>query len=172
MSVEQSRTVLAHLMSTRGNALHAYSAALCRNATEGRDLLQDVLVAVLSRGQGVSDVAQLEAFIRSALVRRYIDRRRREQRFRFVRHLVATAPSDRGVEQEQLETRIDVLRALEPLSPMQRAAVLRFYYDDQPVAVIAVELRCSEGNVKRHLSDARQRLSRSLAQYSENEVGT
>lgn len=172
MSIDRSRTELSNLLIVRGQSLHAYAAALCRDASEGRDLLQDVLVSVLSRRRGVDDIAELEAFVRSALVRRYIDRRRREQRFGRLRHLLVAAPTDRGVEREHVETRVDVLRALELLSPMQRAAVLRFYYDDQPISVIAAELRCSEGNVKRHLADARLRLSVSLAPYSEEEVGS
>jgi RNA polymerase sigma factor (sigma-70 family) len=44
------------------------------------------------------------------------------------------------------------------LSPTQRLAVIMYYYDDLPLRKIAQRLSCSEGNIKRHLVDARARL--------------
>jgi RNA polymerase sigma factor (sigma-70 family) len=167
------RAALAELLNARGAALYGYATALCRDPTEGRDLLQEVLVSVLSRRQSPSgDMRNIEAYVRSSLVRRYIDGQRRETRSRYIRQMLGAGSGDGVDDHGQAETRIDVFRALQPLSPMQRACVLRYYYDDQPISTIAGELRCSEGGVKRHLADARDRLALSLQEYSQNGATT
>jgi RNA polymerase sigma factor (sigma-70 family) len=49
--------------------------------------------------------------------------------------------------------------ALRSLSPRQRACVVLRFYEDLPVTEVAARLGCSEGTVKRHLSDAMTRLA-------------
>lgn len=56
----------------------------------------------------------------------------------------------------------DVANALARLSPRQRACVVLRFYEDLPVRDIADQLGCSEGSVKRHLSDAMKRMAATL----------
>ena len=48
---------------------------------------------------------------------------------------------------------------MQSLSPRQRACVVLRFYEDLSLAEVAAYLGCSEGTVKRHLSDAMTRLS-------------
>jgi RNA polymerase sigma-70 factor (ECF subfamily) len=45
---------------------------------------------------------------------------------------------------------------------MQRAAVILFYLEDQPIAEVAQILECSKNTASVHLHRARKRLARSL----------
>ena len=58
----------------------------------------------------------------------------------------------------------DVATAIAQLAPMQRAAVVLFYWDDLPVREIAEVLEVSESTVKQHLHRARHRLADVLAE--------
>ena len=55
--------------------------------------------------------------------------------------------------------RDELARALDRLSPMQRATFCLQLFEDLSVDDIAARLDCSPGGVKRHLSDARRRLA-------------
>ena len=56
----------------------------------------------------------------------------------------------------------DLARAVAALTPMQRAAVVLYYWEDRPVAEIARVLEVSESTVKQHLHRARHRLAELL----------
>ncbi|MFN2595257.1 MAG: RNA polymerase sigma factor, partial [Actinomycetota bacterium] len=54
---------------------------------------------------------------------------------------------------------IDLMRAIAKLPAAQRAAVVLFYYEDQPTAEVAAILGCSEATARVHLHKARKRLA-------------
>lgn len=58
--------------------------------------------------------------------------------------------------------RLDLAKALEELTPKQRAAVVLRYLEDRPVAEVADVLGVSPGAVKRQCHDAMARLRRVL----------
>jgi RNA polymerase sigma-70 factor (ECF subfamily) len=60
--------------------------------------------------------------------------------------------------------------AIMRLSPMQRAAVVLFYFDDQPVKQIARALVVSESTVKQHLHRARLRIADLLREEVHEDV--
>ena len=62
------------------------------------------------------------------------------------------------------EPDVDLANAIATLTPMQRAAVVLFYYDDLPVADIARALVVSQSTVKQHLHRARVRLAALLSE--------
>ena len=53
---------------------------------------------------------------------------------------------------------VDVARAMRRLPPRQRVAVVLHYLTDMPVLEVALAMDVSEGTVKAHLAQARQRL--------------
>ena len=65
----------------------------------------------------------------------------------------------------------DVARAVAALAPMQRAAVVLYYWEDRPVAEIARVLEVSESTVKQHLHRARHRLAELLGEEVSDDVG-
>jgi RNA polymerase sigma-70 factor (ECF subfamily) len=64
----------------------------------------------------------------------------------------------------------DLAEAIMRLSPMQRAAVVLFYFDDQPVKQIARALVVSESTVKQHLHRARLRIADLLREEVHEDV--
>jgi RNA polymerase sigma-70 factor (ECF subfamily) len=63
-----------------------------------------------------------------------------------------------------------VARAVSELAPMQRAAVVLHYWEDQPVREIARVLRVSESTIKQHLHRARIHLAKRLAEEVSSDV--
>lgn len=61
-----------------------------------------------------------------------------------------------------IDTSLDLRRAIGKLAYRQRAALVLHYYVDLPLADIAGLLNCSLGTVKSNLSDARANLAKSL----------
>lgn len=64
----------------------------------------------------------------------------------------------------------DVARAVAELPPMQRAAVVLFYWEDRPVLEIAHVLQVSDSTVKQHISRARIRLAELLGEEVDSDV--
>jgi RNA polymerase sigma-70 factor (ECF subfamily) len=61
-------------------------------------------------------------------------------------------------------THLDVAGALSHLTRSQRAAIALFYYEDRPVAEIALLLGCTESTARVHLFHARRRLATLLGE--------
>lgn len=152
---------LVELVEARGAALSRYAYLLCCDRTEAADLVQEGLLRVLSRLRTVREIDRLEVYVRRAILSAYLDGRRRHTRWRSVEHLVVSRERSGDVG-EFVANRQAIRSALSELSPRQRACVVLRFYEDLPLAAIAEELSCSEGTVKRYLSDALGRLNTSL----------
>jgi RNA polymerase sigma-70 factor, ECF subfamily len=72
------------------------------------------------------------------------------------RHKLVAVPSPSTGSDAELK--LDVIRALESLTPRERLAIDCHYYVGLSVAETSVVMRCSEGTVKSTLSTARERL--------------
>ena len=69
---------------------------------------------------------------------------------------------ERDATSPDVDTQVDVQRALATLSPRERACVVLRYYDDCTVQQVAVQLGIADGTVKRYLSDAAAKLAAQL----------
>jgi RNA polymerase sigma-70 factor (sigma-E family) len=148
------------LLAGRGGALRAYAYLLTGDSAAAADLVQDALLKVFSRMRVGTDVAQLEGYVRRAMLNQFVDGHRRAGLWRAKRHLLIH-PAEHHDEDRLLT---DVVRqALATLSPKQRACVVLRYYEDLTVPDIADQLGCAPGTVKRHLSDAHAKLATQLA---------
>jgi RNA polymerase sigma-70 factor (ECF subfamily) len=92
------------------------------------------------------------------MLRLFVDSGRRNRRWTAVQHLVAGREDPGRRPEDETLAGLDVGAALAALSPRQRACAVLYYFEDQPVAAIAQQLRIGEGTVKRNLSEARGRL--------------
>ncbi|GAB3868921.1 sigma-70 family RNA polymerase sigma factor [Dactylosporangium cerinum] len=150
---------LTELVQQRGAALKRYGFLLCGDSGDAEDLVQDALVRTFSSARH-PDIAQLEGYVRKVMLNLYLDRDRRRRVFRRLLPLtVPPAPPDRHAESE---VRGDLRRALQRLSPRQRACVVLHYYLDLPIPECADALRVSPGAVKRYLHESRARLAEQL----------
>jgi len=148
------------LLATRGASLRAYAYLLTGESAAAADLVQDALLRVFNRLRVSGDVEQLESYVRSAMLNRYVDSRRRARLWHANRHLLV-GPIEHHDDDHALAD--EVRQALATLSPKQRACVVLRYYEDLSVPQIADQLHCAEGTVKRHLADARSKLATHLA---------
>jgi RNA polymerase sigma-70 factor (ECF subfamily) len=155
--VEDALVVVA---GSRHRALVGYAYLLTGDLTEAEDLVQEAIVRTFARSLRGLDLEHAESYVRRAVLRLYLDGRRRRGRWLRIRHLVATRGDDRGTlaGPELTDMQIDVRRALADLPRRERACVVLRYFDDLTVPQIADRLGVSAGAVKRYLSQGVRRL--------------
>ena len=134
----------------RAAALRRTAFLLCGDWHRAEDAVQHVLIALY-----VSPPRQwqaVDAWVRTALVRRLVDESRRPWRRheRPAPQLPDTAQAAAG--DEASGERAVLLAALAALPARQRAVVVLRYWDDLSVAETAHALGISEGTVKSHAS--------------------
>jgi RNA polymerase sigma-70 factor (ECF subfamily) len=121
------------------------------------DITQEALYRMLRHWRTVSTYERPEAWVRRVAIRIAVrELQRRAARARKER-LGQPVPYDELPDP-------DVARAVGDLAPMQRAAVVLFYWEDRPVHEIAHVLEVSESTVKQHLFRARHRLAELLGE--------
>ncbi len=64
-----------------------------------------------------------------------------------------------GTTSSNSDTQIDISRALQQLTPTERAAITLYYIDDRKVEDVASILQLPSGTVKSHLSRGRNKLA-------------
>lgn len=146
--------VLDELMRTRRAALVGYATLLTGDIASAEDVVHDAIVKAFSRGRPFTHVNKADAYVRLTIMSVFIDRVRRDERFRGAAPLVvepvdagAPAPSD------------DLDRALATLSPQLRAAIVLRYVDDLTVPQVADRMGLALGTVKRYLHEAQAQLA-------------
>lgn len=142
--------------------LVAHGMLLTGSQAEAEDLVQDALVATFAGRARFVTVEQAEAYVRRAVVSRYIDhgRRRTAERRALVR---VAARSDDAVDDgvpPGLAPQVE--HALASLAPRERACVVLRHMEDLSVRETAQLLRLSEGAVKRYVSDGVAALNAAL----------
>ncbi|MEV7519048.1 SigE family RNA polymerase sigma factor [Streptomyces sp. NPDC091371] len=153
--------VAGELVQVRGSALKRYGYLLCGDPAEADDLVQDALVRVFAQPRRSWDVESAEPYVRRVMLNRYLDQHRRRARWTSLLPRLATPASVVDFTAAS-GTRMDIVSALDALSPRQRACVVLRFYEDLPVAEVADRLGCSAGTVKRHLSEGVARLGKVL----------
>ena len=129
---------------------------VCGDLHLAEDLLQGALVKLAGVWDRVRD-EQPDAYVRRILYRDAVSSWRKR------RHEVVgldpawDAPSA-AWESEAVERRLDVLRALDTLTPRQRATVVLRFFEDRSERDTADILGCSVGTVKSQTHDALARL--------------
>ncbi|WP_432478961.1 RNA polymerase sigma factor [Nocardioides sp. GXQ0305] len=128
------------------------------------DVAQEAFYRLLKHWRSVSTYELPEAWIRRVAIRIAV---------REVQRSAARAIKERCeivVQHDDLPDP-DVARAVRQLSPMQRTAVVLYYWEDRPVAEIADLLEVSDATVKQHLHRARSRLADLLSEGVTDHAG-
>ncbi len=162
--------VVSQLVEERGHALERYAMLLCGNADDAADLVQDALVKTFGRLRNGFTVNSAEAYVRKTVLNAYLDRGRRQSRWRRIAHL-DLAPEIRDSEAPETERRLDLLAQLQQLAPRERACIVLRYYEDLKIDDIGASLGISSGAVKRYLSDALAKLAVSLSEGDFTDIG-
>lgn len=142
------------LYRTHADELTRYATVLV-GPDDAPDIVTDAVLAAFA-SPGWQRVEHPRAYLYRAVLntaasrRRSTDRRRRREQVDALRRGPAMSPSPGEA--------IDVHRALDTLSPQQRAIVFLAYWEDQTAEQIADTLDVSTGSVRKQLARARARL--------------
>ncbi|WP_062211666.1 RNA polymerase sigma factor [Demequina oxidasica] len=150
------KATLDTVMRERGAALFGYAYMLTGSRHEADDLVQDALIRTFSRGKAGGSIEQAHTYVKRAMLSAFIDGKRRAA----VRPVTTDKDADiiNPDPSDQVNTAIELQRAILTLSPRERACIALRYLDDLTVAGVARELGLAEGSVKRYLSDATKKL--------------
>lgn len=157
------RDAFATLVRLALPRMDAIARLTVRDPDLARDAVQEALVRAWRDLPSLRDLDRFEAWIRRLVVRACIDELRRNRRHVRVDVDLATIDgpvigdaSGSTADREALE------RAFRRLDPVQRSALVLFYWVDLPVADIAAALGLPSGTVKSLLSRGRDALRAAL----------
>lgn len=136
----------------RRSALHRTAYLLTGDAHDADDLVQVALVKAAARWSRIAD--HPEPYVRRILARESVTRWRR-RRWRELPHDTVPDREADPVDRDAVEV---LRRALDQLSPRQRAVIVLRYYDDLTERQVAEVLGISVGTVKSHARDGLARL--------------
>jgi RNA polymerase sigma-70 factor (sigma-E family) len=134
---------------------------LCGDWQLAEDLVQTALVKLYLAWDRVRSAAALDAFLRTTLVREFLNEGRRPWRRE---RPLANLPEVPLAEGEfATEDRLLVRQALAQVPPRQRTVLVLRFLDDCDVAETARVMGCSEGTVKSQTARGLDRLRQLLA---------
>ena len=146
----------ASYVAARRPALLRWARAVAGDPHSAEDLLQDSLVRVLPRWDGIREGAAADAYVRRTITRQYVSWQRQPWRRDEIASATVpetgpeTVPAAGPVATPDRSARLwDLVLAL---PPQQRAAVALRYYEQLSVAETAAVLGCSPGTVKSNTS--------------------
>lgn len=129
------------------------------------EIAQDAFVQLYRHWSTVQGYERPDLWVRRVAIRLAVRHVKREGVRRERERLSVEVPHDHHPRDP------DVIRAVATLSPMQRAAVVLYYWADESVFEIARDLGVSESSVKQHLFRARARLATVLGEEVSGDVG-
>jgi RNA polymerase sigma-70 factor (sigma-E family) len=145
LRTEQEREYVEYVQS-RLPSLRRTAYLVLGDGDRADDAVQDALTVLYRRWGRLTEVASLDAYVHTMVVRACLAYRRRS----WSRVLLRGEPPDSAVESGtgRVDDRLVVREALGQLPVRQRIVVILRYLCDLPVADVAQVLGCSEGTVK------------------------
>ena len=141
----------AELCRRLGPRIRLYGLKHLRNEAAAADLMQDVLVLLLSklRQRGVREPQQVASFALGTARQMVVDwRRSGVRRLRILeRYAVDLVPAEAEDAPEPIDAE-RLKRCLSALPERERAVLVMTFYDDRPADAVAAELGLSAGNVR------------------------
>ena len=146
-------------VTARVPALRRLAYVLTGDGHRADDLVQQTITTLFLKWHRARNADNLDAYVRTMLVRRYVD----ERRLAWARVLlVRDAPEPAPAEDRGADDRHVVRAALRRLPRRQQAVLVLRYFYDLPVDDVAGILGCSSGTVKSHTSRGLAALRRLL----------
>jgi RNA polymerase sigma-70 factor (ECF subfamily) len=155
----------------------AYGLALriLRSAADAEDAAQEALVRAWQALPGFRGESGFSTWLYRIVAHQSFDRleqlKRRRERETAVEHVAELAlPGANQADSGSLARRLE--RLMGALSPVQRAALTLYYWEDRSVEEVAETLGIPENTVKTHLSRARAELRESWRRTDRDEAGS
>jgi RNA polymerase sigma-70 factor (sigma-E family) len=136
---------------------------LCGDWSRGDDIVQRALTDAYVGWDRVRRADNPDAYLRTVLVHRWLDERRRRWSTVWLVDAVPDRAADPAHHQPDVDEALDVRAALARLAPRQRAVLVLRFFCDMSVEDTAAALRCSAGTVKSQTSVALAAMRRHLA---------
>lgn len=154
---DQDRTELAGLFRAHYGRLVRALTLVCGDADEAADAVQEAFVKAHLRWRRLRHYDDPVGWIRRVAINRLRDdHRRRTRKERAVERLAATSDHSMSGPEPGYDSLLTALLATLPRQ--QRLAVALYYVDGLSVSETAATLGLSDGAVKYHLHQARERL--------------
>lgn len=160
------RLGLAELYDASYRRLVTQMYAICGDAAEAEDVVQDAFVAALRKERELRKVANPEAWLRTTALNRLRNGWRHTV---VVRRYQARVPVPSAAVEPSPE-HVAIVAALATLNRKEREVVVLHHLADLRVSDVARELGMSEGTVKSRLARARSQLSGLLDEKEERHV--
>jgi RNA polymerase sigma factor (sigma-70 family) len=145
-------------------SLYRFALSLTRSETDACDLVQQTFLIWGTKGHQLRDRSRAKTWLFTTLHREFLRQRRHQVRFPQT-ELSEVEPELSFVEAEQIDalTLDDVLRALDQVEPLYRAAVSLFYVEEMSYREMADVLGVPIGTVQSRLSRGKAQLRHLLA---------
>jgi len=137
----------------RQQPLLRFAMVLTGQPAEADELVADVFGRCYERWDRISQLDQLNAYVRRMIVNEFISRRRRERKVVPFADLSSLAGATTDLAGDHAE-RDALLRLLADLPPKQRAAVVLRYYEGLSDDDIAEVMGCRAASVRSNISRA------------------
>jgi RNA polymerase sigma-70 factor (sigma-E family) len=147
---------------------------LTRNSGDAEELVQDTLVWLYPRWSQVEAASQQLAYVRKAVVNRFLAGRRRHSATEVHFDESLERFSDRPIQTDltaEVDERVMIWRELGELSDRQRAAIVLRFFHDLPDDEVAGVLDCRVGTVRSLISRALATL-RAAGKFADDAVGS
>jgi len=155
-----SREAFEDFYVTEYRAVVGLAYVLSGDRSIAEDLAQEAFLAAHRNWSRIARYERPGAWVRRVVVNLSASALRR--RFAEARALVRLTPREAPAAPELSASDAEFWAALRSLPRRQAQVAALFYVDDRPVAEIAEILDMAVGTVKKHLHDARRRLSEAL----------
>lgn len=132
------------------------------------EVAQDAYLKMFQRWSTVRRYERPDAWVRRVAVRMAIKQAKRDRRRTDLERLALEPDQHASLSLPQPDP--ELAACVARLSPMQRAVVVLYYWEDNSIFDIARALEVSESTVKQHLFRARARLADALGEEATEDV--
>jgi len=152
--------VARSLVDARYGVLVGYARLVSGTSSDAEDLVQEALISTFSRRRTFNSIPEAEAYVRRAIVSRFLDGARRSSRAK--RGTATEADLAVAGHADHVGLAMDLASALTRLAPRERACVVLRHLDGLSVSETAHALGIAEGSVKRYVADGLAKLNAAL----------
>lgn len=155
----------AWLFRTEYEAVVRTVYLILHDRERARDITQDAFIELLTRWKKISRYERPDAWVRRVAIRMAIRFLNRERRRPWLERELDPSSLPRPAD-------VDLLRAIERLTPVQRGVIVLFYFEDRPLAEVSDILGVTPGVAKVSLYRARRHLAAILGEREPMEETT
>jgi RNA polymerase sigma factor (sigma-70 family) len=148
--------------------LYRFALSLAHNESDAADLTQQTFCVWAEKGHQLREIGRVKSWLFTTLYREFLASRRRAQRHPEVD--LDSVPEQEQTEEPQTGSELDaqsLLRALDQVDEVYRAALVLFYLKEHPYKEIADILEVPIGTVMSRLSRGKLQLREILEKQEE-----